>query len=112
MFAHSPILGAIISLALLTGPSAAAAAAAAGPDSMPALKARITGGIDMNAACRWEYDDGYTSGTIGDGCNDWICWKSGESSGGLDLNAWCRHKHGPQSYASCSGGAYNWVCEY
>ncbi|KAK9445277.1 hypothetical protein VB005_00385 [Metarhizium brunneum] len=110
MFAHSPILGAIISLALLAGPSAAAAAAV--PDSMPALQPRITSGIDMNAACQWQYGGDYTSGTIGTGCYDWMCWKSGEQSGGLDLNAWCRRQHGPQSYASCSGGRYNWVCNY
>jgi hypothetical protein len=103
MFARSIILSAIASIALLSG----SATALATPD----VEARATAGVSVEAACNIAYGTSFTAVATGSGCNDWKCQRGSESYG-IDLNEWCRDTYGGSSTASCSGGVYNWVCNY
>jgi hypothetical protein len=107
MFARSIILSAIASIALLSG----SASALAVPESAPAVEARTTSGISVEAACNIFYGTSFSAVATGSGCFDWKCQRGGESYG-VDLNEWCQGAHGGNSYASCNGGVYDWVCNY
>ncbi len=107
MIAHSIILGAIASFALLSD----SATALAMPDSALTLQARTTSGINVEAACNIYYGTSFSAVAAGSGCNDWVCVRGSERYG-LDFNQWCRDSWGGNSYATCGGGVYNWVCNY
>lgn len=107
MFVHYTILSGIVSFALLAGPAATIAV----PESVYAIQARDTSGIDIQQACNSFYGNAYTAETTGSSCWDWVC-VSGGSSRGLNLNVWCADVYGLNSYATCDGGVYNWVCNY
>jgi hypothetical protein len=108
MIAHSIILSAITSFALLSD----SATVLAMPDSVHALQARTTSGIDVQAACESLFGPGWVPVTTGSSCNDWGCEIAFLGPGGLDFTEWCRQLYGASAYASCSGGVYNWVCNY
>lgn len=99
MLAHSILLSATASLALLGG----SAAALAMPEQAKELQARATSPISVEAACNVFYGTSFHAQTTGNGCYDWVCVR-GNQRYGLDLNEWC----GGQ--ASCSNGVYSWVC--
>lgn len=103
MFARSIILSTCFALL-----SRAAAVAI----EVPSIVTRDSSGIDIQAACNFEYGNGYTATRTGGSCYDWVCRGSNGQSGGVNLDVWCAAKWGIEAYAECDGGIYDWVCTY
>ncbi|CAN9079896.1 unnamed protein product [Alternaria alternata] len=111
MVAHTTILTAIIGFSLLAVPGVAAPAALVAPSAAAVAAGERLGGIDMNRACRDQYDAGAIGIRVGDTCNDWRCgirYYPGVAS--VNTPAACTRQYGPGVYAWCSGGWDKWSC--
>ena len=111
MLAHSIILNAIASVALLSKSATALAVpeAIAVPEPAKTLEARGTSPINVQDACVTLYGNQAYAQTIGNGCNDWVCVRNGEKLR-VYMAQWCGYSLGRLATAECRGGVYDWVC--
>jgi hypothetical protein len=105
MYAHSVIVNAIATIALLS----TSATALAVPSPAKALEVRGTYPISVQDACVAFYGNQATAQTIGNGCNDWVCVRNGERLK-VYMSGWCSLSLERLSIAQCRGGVYDWVC--
>jgi hypothetical protein len=94
--------------------SLASAAPAADANTAPLMEARaLRGGVDVDEACRQQYNGNYGATQTGNYCDGWKCVVDGRHRG-INMDLYCVTKYGGDALAKCDdgwwGGVYNWEC--
>ena len=96
----STVLGAIVTYLAL------------GASASPAASNTRLGGINVELACKVQYNDtGARAVSVGGGNGDWRCRLSNGQQLSVNMNAACTAQYDlPEAYASSGLGLYSWAC--
>jgi hypothetical protein len=83
----------------------------AAPAALVARAGEYLGGVDLNDACRVQYNrPNAVAVRDGDGCSNWTCYSDIWRYRGIAIGDACARAYGNPTYAYCTKGAYDWGC--